>query len=89
MATGRLLGIHQVTVYGHFEDTTRGLDQLDLDIGKGLFQLCRQTGSTGKVVSSNAVLNRHAHSRARLWGLFRPPRIVVALEGEAKGNIAL
>ena len=57
----RLLGENEATVYRHVEYPARGLDQADLGIGKGLFQLSRQTGGSGLIVSNDAVLDRDEH----------------------------
>lgn len=54
-------GEDQLPVDGYLEQAAGGLDETDLRIGKGLFQLSRQTGSPGFVVSDNAVLDRHMH----------------------------
>jgi hypothetical protein len=63
-----LLGKHQLTINGYFEQTSGRRHQADLRVGEHLFQLSRQTGGSGLVVSDNAVLNRHIHdadTRAR------------------------
>ena len=61
VAPERLLGENEATVYRHVEHAARGLYQAELGIGKGLFQLSRQTGGSGLIVSNDAVLDRDEH----------------------------
>jgi hypothetical protein len=69
VSTHSFLGEHQLAVDRHLEKTSGRLDQADLGFGKGLFQLSRQTGGSRLVVSDNAILDRHMHSRDHPFGL--------------------
>lgn len=58
---GRFLGEHAFPVDGHFEDTTRGLNQPNLSMGVGIAQLGRQTGGPWLVVSDDAEFDGDGH----------------------------
>jgi hypothetical protein len=55
VASERLLGENEAAVNRHVEHPARGLHGADLGIGKGLFQLSRQTGGSGLIISNDAV----------------------------------
>jgi hypothetical protein len=61
MPAGGFLGKDQLSIHGYLEKTSGRLHQAHLCIREHLFQLSRQTGGSGLVVSDNAVLNRHIH----------------------------
>ena len=61
MTAGDLLGEDDGAVHIDFEDTTRGLHETHLSLGKGLFQLGGQTGRPGLIVSDDAILDGYAH----------------------------
>jgi hypothetical protein len=61
MPAGGFLGKDQLSIHGYLEQTSGRLHQAHLCIREHLFQLSRQTGGSGLVVSNNAVLNRHIH----------------------------
>ena len=61
MAAQRLLGKEEAAVDRHIEHPARGFHLSDLGIGESLFQLSRQTGGSGVVVSNDAVLDRDEH----------------------------
>jgi hypothetical protein len=61
MPPQRSLGEDQHVIHRHFEESTRGRDQLDVGIGIRLLQLSRQTGGSGLVVSDDAKLDTHMH----------------------------
>jgi hypothetical protein len=63
VAPGRLLGEYQCAVDGHLEESAGRLEQPNFGIRIGLLDLSRQTGSSGLVVSDDAVLDRHMHIR--------------------------
>jgi hypothetical protein len=75
----------QVSVHGDLEDTAGGGHQADLGVRELLFQLSRQTGGSGLVVSDDAILDDHAHATSPGWLEF-DWRIVVVTRGAAKGE---
>jgi hypothetical protein len=84
----RFLRENQLAVNRDLEEAAGRLHQADFDVGKGLFQLSRQTGGSRMVVSDNAILDNHMHDVEHLatWANGEPPRIVAATIGEAKGS---
>jgi hypothetical protein len=56
-----LLGEDQLAINHDFEQAAGGLHQTHLDLGERLLQFSRQTGSSGLVISNNAVLDGHMH----------------------------
>jgi hypothetical protein len=60
-----LLGEDQLIVDGDLEDSTGPLDELGLD-AELLFDLLRQTGGAGEVVSDPAVLDDDGWGHTRL-----------------------
>jgi len=65
MAPLGLLREHQVSVGRHFEDAAGRWDEPDVSVGKLVFQLGRQTGGSGLVVSDDAVLDHYPHADLR------------------------
>jgi hypothetical protein len=63
MAARLPLGEDALAVHIDVEDAARGADHLDLDAGKLLLQLSRQTGGSGLVVSDDAVFDPDVHGR--------------------------
>jgi hypothetical protein len=63
MPPQRLLRKHELPVDGDFEQSSRRLDQFDVNARVGLLQLSRQTDGSRAVVSDNTILNSHMH-----WG---------------------
>src|SRR5262249_55117515 len=61
VASECLLGENEAAVDGHLEQPARGLDEANLGVGKGLFQLSCQTGGSGLIVLDDAVLDRDEH----------------------------
>jgi hypothetical protein len=55
------LGKDEIAIDRHFEDTAGGRDEADFRVRPGLFQLSRQTGGSGLVVSDDAELDDRAH----------------------------
>jgi hypothetical protein len=55
VAAERLLGENEAAVSRHLEHPARGLRETDFGIGKGLFQLSRQTGGSGLIISNDAI----------------------------------
>jgi len=56
---------HKGVVHGDLERAARRLDQADVDAMVDFFQLGRQTGSPGVVVSDDAVLDADTHVALR------------------------
>jgi hypothetical protein len=87
VAAERLLGEDEAAVNRHVEDPARRWHEADFGIGKGLFQLSRQTGGSGLVVSNDAVLDRDEHAAVPLefYGVFAANRSVCTerSQGEA------
>jgi hypothetical protein len=61
MTADGFFGKDQLSVDRNFEYPAGGLNQAHFGTRKDLLQLSRQTGSSGLVVSNNAVLNGHIH----------------------------
>ena len=66
MPAAGLLGEDQLAIYRDFEQAAGGLHQPDVDVRVRLLQLSRQTGSSGLIVSNNAVLDCYMHVAGRL-----------------------
>src|SRR5690242_14325821 len=64
------LGKDEVAIHRHFEDTAGGGNETDFRVRPSLFQLSRQTGGSGLVVSDDAELDDRAHhvSSSRVAG---------------------
>jgi len=76
VSSERLLGENEATVSRHVEHPARGLYQAELRIGKGLFQLSRQTGGSGLIVSNDAILDRDEHGPV-------PPEVFLGIARES------
>jgi hypothetical protein len=63
--SGLMLRVNQLVVDLHVEDAAPPLDQLGIN-PELLFELFRQTGGFGEVVSLYAILNRDMHDRILL-----------------------
>jgi len=61
-AAGAVLGVHQLAVGNDVEDAARTFDEFGLNL-EPLFQIGRQTGGPGVVVSGDAVGNADVHVR--------------------------
>src|SRR2546426_12801243 len=61
VASERLVGKNEAPVHRHVEHPARGFNETNLSIGNGVFQLSRQTGGSGLIVSNDAVLDRDEH----------------------------
>jgi hypothetical protein len=59
-----VLGEDQRAVHLDLERAARRIQKLDIAVGKGLFQLRRQTGSAWLVVSDDAVFDGDFHAMA-------------------------
>lgn len=71
---------HEGVVGCHFEDAPGALDQFGAGT-ESLFEIGRQTGSSGFVVSNNAVFNRQSHGDLffRFFRVVPHPMIVNSL----------
>lgn len=86
MPPGSLLGEDQLSIHRHLEQAPGRLHQAHLCLWKHLFQLSRQTGGPGLVVSDYAILDRDKHDAGAPGKKMEaePPRIVVTHPEDSK-----
>ncbi len=77
-----LLGKYELAINRHFEQTTRGFNQVHLGIRVFTGNLGRQTGGPRFVVSDNAILDRNVQSNLLGLDLNLADCIALALQNK-------